>query len=126
MDKLKEIKDLTEIKAALDKSEAKFKELRADCCVNDQNQEMYYKVMDACYLMVQNLRQYIYSVEDNMWKMFDEHKKNHPPKLMTATHLQNYLEACGMENDIEIVKPTIYIQASKNGIKSFEVDLNLK
>lgn len=126
MDKLKEIKDLTEIKAALDKSTKQFEQLRADCCVNDTNQEMYYKVMDACYLMVQNLRQYIYSVEDNFYRTMDNHTQGHLPKINGAEKMQNALETLGISEDYEVAKPTIYVRASRQGNKEFDINLNIK
>lgn len=125
MDKLKEIKDLTEIKAALDKSEKDFKQIQADMVV-DNNNEIYYKCMDACYSMVSSLRQYVYSVEDNFYRTMDNHMIGHLPKIHGAEKMENALETLGISSDYEVQKPTIYVRANRQGNKQFDIDLNIK
>ncbi|MEK6881257.1 MAG: hypothetical protein AABY22_16670 [Nanoarchaeota archaeon] len=116
------MKNLQEIKANLDKLDKEFKQIRADV-TTDSNNEMYWKIMDNCYQMVSSVRNYIYALEDGIYKDWENHKKNHPPKLLTATQLENYLEMCGMSNDYNVEKPKIEVRANRQGNKEFQIDL---
>ena len=128
MDKNKELEQnaqkLQEIKASLDKTEKEFKQIRADVGENANN-EVYYKCMDACYQMVSSVRQYVYTVEDRMYRMFDEHSKGHLPKIHGAEKMQNALETLGIDGDYSVQKPTIWVQANRNGTKNFIAELNI-
>lgn len=118
-------KELQEIKAKLEQSDKTFKQIRADMG-EDKNNEIYWRCMDSCYAMLNDLRGYIYSVEDNFYKTMDNHTAGHLPKIQGAEKMQNALETLGLDGDYEIQKPTLYIRASRQGNKEFEVDLNIK
>lgn len=121
MDKLNELK---EIKAKLEQSEKSFKQIRADIG-EDKSNEIYWKCMDSCYSMVSNLKQYIYSIEDSFYKRMDDHLAGHLPKINGAEKMQNALETLGISEDYDIQKPTIYVRASRQGNKQFDIELNL-
>ena len=129
MDKNKELEQnaqkLQEIKASLDKTEKEFKQIRADMVGEDKNNEVYYKCMDACYRMVDGLRSYVYGVENNMYRMMDEHRVGHLPKIHGAEKMKNAIETLGLEGDYDVQKPTLWIQANRNGTKNFNVELNI-
>lgn len=124
MDKLTELK---EIKAKLEQSEKEFKQIRADiCCVTEnKDQEVYYKCLDACYLMVSNLREYVYRIEGDFYRTMEEHRNGHLPKIQGAEKMENALEILGLNQDYEVMKPTIYVRASRNGNKNFDIELNI-
>jgi hypothetical protein len=115
---------LKEIKAALEKSENQLKQIQADMVV-DNNNEVYYKCIDACYQMVSNLRQYVYAVEDNLYKVIDNHAAGHLPKILGAEKMKNVLETLGLDGDYDVQKPAIYIRASRQGKGDIDVDLKL-
>lgn len=120
------MENLKELKASLDNFDKKYKELKSNNSTNDNNSQM----MDYMYECLSSLRNYIYGAEDRLHSRLDIHMyppgKIHPPHLLTASHVENYLEMCGMDNDCEIVKPKITMKASQNGKKEFSVDLKVK
>jgi len=115
---------LKEIKAAIEKSEQQFKQIQADMVV-DNNNEIYYKCMDACYRMVSDLRQYVYAVEDNLYKVMDNHLNGHLPAIKSAEKFENALDTLGIGSDFNVEKPTIYVRANRNGNKEFDISLNI-
>lgn len=79
---------------------------------SDDSRKMMYEI--CSYLMNQ-----IYALGDEMYNYTNKHSIGHPPALKTATHMEKYLKACGMDNDVEIVRPTIYMSATNRGVEVF-------
>lgn len=118
MDKLKEIK------AALDKTDKEFKQIRAEMPMTDANNEIYWKCIDSCYSIIDGLRKYVYNLEDHLYKTISDHNAGHLPKILGAEKMQNALEVLGIDGDYELEKPTIYVRANQGG-NIFDIDLKL-
>ncbi len=115
---------LQEIKASIEKLEKIYQEAKADMS-DSSNNDVYYKCMDACYQMIGGLRNYIYLAEDRIYNSLAEHNKGHLPKIQGAEKMKNALETLGIDGDYDIQKPTLWVQANRNGGKTFEAELDI-
>ena len=107
-----EFKKIKESLASLDK---KFQEVKAQMPENDK----YGDLMEICYSMVSNLRNYVYAVEDQVW----EHKsQNHVPPLNAAA-MEKFLKVVGMDGQYKIQPPVLYIKANRQNKVEFQVEL---
>lgn len=85
------------------------------------------KCCDNLYEMIYRLRDYIYQSDAEIWNALYDHKNNgHIPPIKGTEKMEKALKVLGIDKDYEILKPVIYSTASKNGSKSFEVNLNIK
>jgi hypothetical protein len=120
---------LSELKESLAKMDEKYKEIKGDMPV-DPKMDKYNEVMNYMYDCMSRMRDYMWQTEANIYQRIDNHTNpqgsTHPPMLKTASHVESYLDACGMSNDAEVVKPQIYVRASRQGNKEFDVNLNIK
>lgn len=77
---------------------------------------------DNLYSMIYALRDYINESDSRIWDALYRHQTNHVPSLQ-AGPMKKFIKAVGLEDSFEVVKPQIYISASRNGNKTFNVDL---
>jgi hypothetical protein len=108
MNPAEEIKKLEQSFAEI---HAKMIETKAysECSPEDQ-----YKSLCNC---LANLSERISYVSQSFYNYTYEHSKGHSLPLKTATHVQNYLDACGMGDDYRVEKPVIYASASRRGLE---------
>jgi hypothetical protein len=117
---------LKEAFAALENTakELKDKVSKADMCeVTPDNFKYLCSTCDNLYNMIYNLRDAIYQGDGKIWDAMDKHRVGHIPAINSSEKMQNALDALGIGEDFEVIRPTIWIQASKNGNKTFNVDL---
>ncbi len=91
--------------AALDK---KFEEIKADGYAKPEDQA---NAIENIGYMIRNLSNQVSYLYNDMYNWQSKHQKGHPPALASATNVEKYLKACGMENDYEVQKPTIWVNA---------------
>jgi hypothetical protein len=116
---------LKEAFAALENTakELKNKVSKADMCeVTPDNFKYLCSTCDNLYNMIYNLRDAVYQGDSRVWDAFYQHQQNHVPKL-DAGAMEKFLKVVGLSDSYEVIKPSIYISASKNGNKTFNVDL---
>lgn len=129
MNDTKKLQELDSCLASLEKSA---KELKACMNGNYTQEDMGSKMnslADSLYASMSSLRNTMYNLHESHAGRLNEHLQNHVPALKTASHVENFLKAVGMDNDVEVVKPKIYasyasrISASPKGMT---VELDFK
>lgn len=122
-------KEQEKIKETLKMLESKASELQKKMSVKADGGEMGQEYKDLCCYcdnlcnMIFGLRDYVYQSDARLWDAIYEHKKNHIPAL-DAGAMEKFLKAVGISDSYRVEKPTIYIQASKNGNKTYNIDLS--
>jgi len=71
--------------------------------------DLVYNVVDSAHRRIDNLANTIY---DYMY----EHSKGHMPPVRTASGMQKLLDAAGMGDDYEVLKPFVSVASTKKGI----------
>lgn len=79
-----------------------------EMCSKKEAYQMFSRVMDNVYSMVDNCHARISAVDNWHYTNAAEHSKNHMPPFKSATQLKAFLKTCGMEDDYEVQKPVIY------------------
>lgn len=116
--------ELEKLKQAMASIEVKMKEVKADMEEGpDSVDSKMSSMMGYCCDMVNNLRQYVYRVEDAMYSKFSDHSIGHLPPINGAGKMEKALEKLGIAEDYNISKPTIWVSASRNGKKEYNVTL---
>lgn len=119
-------KKLQELKESLASIDTNFKQIKADMDGDDKMN----KLAEYFYDSLSRIREYMWQMEGNLYRNLDNHTNPpgaiHAPNLKTASHVQSYCDACGMGDDVEIVKPVIFVRASRNGAKEFTAEINIK
>lgn len=118
-------KKLDEMFASL---ETKYKS-KADAPVQSQMSyddmcQIMNSMYNDMYQMVSSVRNYMYSIEDQSYAKWQSHGKGHLPNARTPSQMQKVLKVLGMDQDYDVVRPTITATRTNAGLK-FEVDLNL-
>lgn len=120
-EKFPEFEKFKELRANLDKSFDGIKKIKADMgdMEDDNNSEM----IDYLCQCVSSMKQYMYSLEDNMCAAMCNHANQHTPKLVTASQVENFLKAIGASKDYTVVKPVLFASDKNN---SLEVEIQFK
>lgn len=84
-----------------------------EMCSRKEVWAMLDRCMGSVYSMVDNLHAKMNEMDNYNWKQHGDHQKGHAPAFKTATHLQNFLKATGMDKDFDVVKPVIYANTSR-------------
>lgn len=115
----KNIEKLQQSFAAEKKKYEESKGYGADTEVKDDPMYNMMRYMDES---LSYLYKRIYAVEDGMYEYQAKHGKNHLPPL-TPTAMAKMLKSCGMEEDYEIIKPTINMsRASKDAKGNISIE----
>ena len=93
-------------------SEAK-KISKADGMEGEDSEDSCPPKDDYLYWFTEYIYKYASSVESNLWSYIDNHHAGHLPKINGADKMQKALKALGLEGDYEVVKPAVYVSASK-------------
>ena len=112
----KQIKALKELNEAAASMQVEFKKkldtMKADGYCDKPMGPCIDDVMCYCYNMFSSINDRISRLSTDMYDYQYNHSKGHSLPLKTAVNVEKYLKACGMEDDYNVEKPTIYIQAS--------------
>lgn len=116
----KEIKQLREMLAA---ELGKLQTFKAD--EDGEGTEKFVCYEDACCMIndlarafsssLDYIHQRINRMEDSFYNYTYEHSKGHPMALKTASNVEKYLKACGMDNDYNVQKPVVWVASSNRG-----------
>lgn len=113
----KELEKLKEIKASIEKLDKEYRTIKGygECCDKPCPAE----VQDILYSLLNNVYRYIDSSISGIWRWQDDHvtNKTHLPKL-SASQIENLLDAAGAEDDFEVQKPIIWASAKYNSTEN--------
>lgn len=114
-----ELKKLRESIASVE-AKLKLKQIKADggqpCDDGDEEKEMMKQMMH-------DMARYMYAMEDDMRKMYDNHKMGHLPPVKGPGMMKKILKALGMDEDYEVQKPVITVASTSRGMV-FEAHLS--
>jgi len=111
-----ELKKLREAIAACE-SKLNIKSTKANGELSDEeDDEEEDEEKEAMKEMMQSVVQYIYGIEDMIYKMHTEHRKGHIPPITSPGKMQKVLKALGVDDDYEVAKPLITIANTKQGM----------
>jgi hypothetical protein len=118
--------ELDKLKQAMASIDDKIKVVKADMDAKEGAESEASKMFGYCYDLINGLRSYVYQIEGSFYDAMREHRVGHLPPIKGAGKLEKAMEKLGISDDYEIIKPTIYASASRNGAKQFEVTLPIK
>ena len=98
---------IKEIKANLDQLNETYLKTKGYANADDPSakEDMMYQIMN-------NLRNFIYSVEAEMYNYQREHQVGHLPVIQGAGKMQHCLEVLGLDDDYDIQRPAIFAKSS--------------
>ena len=115
---------LKEIRANIEKIDKSYREIKGygECC--DTAKPCEAELKDQLYMMIQSVYRYIDYVSQNVYNWQYDHTKNstHLPKL-SASQTEKLLKAAGAAEDFDVIKPSIFARANRNGNTEFIVDV---
>jgi len=85
------------------------KQSKADMDEDDQEKEFMKQ-------MVNNIADYIFAIENQMYKMHQNHQIGHLPAIKSPGKMQKALKTLGVDDDYEVAKPLITIANTKQGM----------
>lgn len=104
-------KELQEIRASVEQLSKQYKELKGQSTGDDKVRELE----DMIFRIADYLHARLSYLEDDIYSWISKHSVNHVPSLKIASQMEKFLKVCGMDNDFEIIKPTIRVSnASRN------------
>lgn len=68
---------------------------------------------DYLYWFTEYLYKYVSNVESSFSDYVYNHAAGHLPKISGADKMQKALKTLGLEGDYEVIKPAVYVSASK-------------
>ncbi len=117
--------DLKELKQMLASLDTKFQEIKSSMPSESENDKKWAGMYDYLHQSMRGMRDYVYGLENQMYKHMDEHKKGHLPPIIGADKMNKALKALGCDGDYNVVKPNLYAHASRKGMV-FEASLDFK
>lgn len=69
---------------------------------------------------------WVWAEIDNLYSAFYDHKKGHLPPINGAEKMEKALTALGIAEDYEVMKPIVWVQASRRNPAGIEIDISAK
>jgi len=111
-------KQLNELDVCIASIQQKAKELKA--CMDSTKslpadvQSNIGAFADSIYSSMASLRKTMYDLHDSNASKFNNHLKNHAPAFKSNKHLDNFLKACDMQDDYEVVPKEVGVASYAN------------